>query len=102
MTTVLSPPQALTSSTAERSVLGALLLDPDKLLDVASLLEPTDFSDPVFRSIYAALRRLSDARQPIDFVTVAEALRTDATIEAIGGSAFLAQLASEVPTSGNV
>ena len=60
-----------------------------------------DFYDPTFRKVYAAIRRLYDDRKPIDFVTVAEALRGDGKIQAIGGSAFLASLASNVPTSSH-
>src|SRR5205809_8128925 len=86
---------------AERTVLGALLLDPERIVDVAPAIQAKDFYDPTFRKVYAAIRRLYDDRKPIDFVTVAEVLRGDDKIEALGGSAFLASLASNVPTSSH-
>src|ERR1051325_8950288 len=86
---------------AERTVLGALLLDAERIVDVAPEVQPSDFHDPVHRRIFEAMRQLYEDRKPIDFVTVAEALRGDKMIEAIGGSAFLATLAGSVPTSAH-
>jgi replicative DNA helicase len=85
----------------ERTVLGAILLDPERMIDVAPSVQPADFYDPVHRKIFAAIRQLYDDRKPIDFVTVSEALRGDQQLEAIGGSAFLAALANDVPTSAH-
>ena len=95
---VSAPPHSLES---ERIVLGALLLDPDAMIHVAAVLTPEDFYDPVYGSIYRAIRRLYDARTPIDFITVTEALRGHEQVERLGGSAFIAELASEVPTAAH-
>src|SRR5262245_44350452 len=62
---------------------------------------PADFYDPAHRKIFEAIRRLYEERKPIDFVSVAEELRGEQSVEAIGGSAFLATLASDVPTSAH-
>lgn len=86
---------------AEQTVLGALLLDPERIVDVDPVVQASDFHDPVHRSIFQAMRNLYEARKPIDFVTVAEALRGDKRIDAIGGSAFLAKLAANVPTASH-
>ena len=86
---------------AERTTIGALLLDPDRIIDVAPTVQPGDFFDPVYRTIYTAIRDLYEKRKPVDFVTVADALSTDATIQGLGGSAFLAGLAGNVPTSAH-
>src|SRR5436190_94469 len=86
---------------AERTTLGALLLDSERIAEVAGILGPEDFYDPVYRSIYQAIRRLYDARQPVDFVTVANALKEDERLSQIGGSAFLAELAANVPTASH-
>src|SRR5438445_6603698 len=83
---------------AERTTIGALLLDPERIIDVAPTVQPADFFDPTYRTIYAAIRRLYEDHKPIDFITVAEVLRTNTHIQAIGGSAFLATLAADVPT----
>lgn len=93
---VLSAPHSLD---AERTTIGAILLDPDRMIDVAPAIQPQDFFDPTYRTIFTAIRRLYDDRIPIDFITVADALRGEPTIEALGGSAFLASLANGVPTA---
>jgi len=78
-----------------------LLADPDRIIDVVGTIESKDFFDPTYRTIYEAIRQLYDDRKPIDFVTVAEVLRDDKKLQEIGGSAFLATLAGEVPTSAH-
>ena len=85
----------------ERTVLGALLLDAEAIIKVADRLEPDDFFDPVHARIYQAMLRLYEKRIPIDFKIVGEALKEDQKLQAIGGSAFLADLAAEVPTSSH-
>jgi len=86
---------------AERTTLGALLLDPEKIVDIAPKLRPEDFYDPTHRIIYKAIHRLYEDRKPIDFVTVANELKDVKEVEAIGGSAFLADLCANVPTSSH-
>ena len=99
--TLVLPRSEPHSVEAERTTLGALLADPQRIIDVAALLKPEDFYDPVHRRIYRAILRLYEARTPIDFVTVANALQGEGTIQAIGGSAFLAELCMNVPTASH-
>lgn len=87
---------------AERTVLGALLIDEDAILKVRGKLQPDDFYDPVYRTIYEAIARLFDERKKIDFVTVAAILQNDKHLSSIGGSAFLAELAAAVPTASHI
>ena len=90
------------STEAERTTLGALLLDPDAIGKVAGELAPEDFFDPVNATIYKAIKGLHEERTPVDFVTVAKLVETDKKCQAAGGSAFLAELADKVPTSSHV
>ncbi len=87
---------------AERTVLGALLLDPEAIVKVSDLLVPEDFYDPVHRLIYKAVSDLFTGHEPIDFITVTSKLADERKIQEIGGSAFLAELASAVPTSSHI
>src|SRR5438046_2927108 len=87
------------STEAERSLVGALLLDPERMIEVGPQLQPRDFYDPIHRTIYEAMLALHETRKPIDFVTVSEALKAHAGVQAIGGAAFLATLATNTPTS---
>lgn len=84
---------------AERSVLGAVLLDPESMLKVRDRLEADDFYDPVYRTIWEACTGHFDAGKPIDFVTVASALADNKQLSEIGGSAFLAELTASTPTA---
>ncbi|TLF33257.1 DnaB-like helicase C-terminal domain-containing protein [Microbacterium sp. 5K110] len=59
---------------AERSVLGAVMLDPAACDEVAEILQPSDFSTPAHQAVYAAVRRLHDAGDPTDAVAVEAAL----------------------------
>lgn len=90
------------STEAERSVIGALLLDPDAIYEISDQLNAEDFFDPVYRDIYAAVVELSESGTIADFVTVSDALKTNQKIAGIGGSAFLAELPTDVPTSSNI
>lgn len=95
---VASPPH---SPSAERTLLGALLIDPERILDVSPLLSADDFFDPVYRTIYQAILRLHEARAPIDPITVGQALRDVGTLASVGGPSFLAEVAGEVPTASH-
>lgn len=97
--TIQSQPHSLE---AERTVLGALLLDPDAIIKVSDVLHPTDFYDPVHKEIFQAIFELYQAHEPIDFVTVTNKLSGSEKMNAIGGSAFLADLASAVPTASHI
>ncbi|MGC3971607.1 MAG: replicative DNA helicase [Pirellulales bacterium] len=93
-----SPPH---SPEAERVLLGALILDSDRYVDVAAIVRPDDFFDPTHARIYAAIVRLHDDHRKVDFVTLADALKADDLLQRIGGSAYLADLAGGVPTSSH-
>ena len=74
---------------AERTTLGALLIDPEKMIEVAPLLTRHDFYDPTHAAIYAAMEELYDERKPIDFVTVSSALSGNERVQKAGGSVFI-------------
>ena len=65
------PPQSLE---AEQSVLGAILIDHDAVIEVAEILRPEDFYRQANGRIYRAMIELFERREPVDVVTVAEAL----------------------------
>jgi len=90
------PPQSIE---AEQSVLGSILIDRDALIEVADFLKPEDFYRQAHGRIYAAMVDLSERREPIDIVTVAEALERSGDLEAIGGRAYLGTLSNQTPTA---
>ena len=93
------PPQSLE---AEQSVLGAMLIDRDAVIEVAEFLRPADFYRQANGRIYAAVLDLFERREPIDIVTVAESLERRDELEAVGGRAYLSSLSNETPTAVHV
>ena len=94
-----SQPHSLES---EKTVLGALILDPEAILKVHGRLQPIDFYDPIYREIYEAIVALHADGKPIDFSTVCAKLESHSKIDQIGGPAFLADLPASVPTSSHI
>lgn len=90
------------SPEAERTVLGALLMDPDAIIKVSDFLKPEDFYDTTHRQIFQAIYQLYSNHEPIDFITVSSKLADSKNVQDIGGSAFLADLAASVPTSSHI
>ncbi len=90
------------STNAEESVLGAILLDPDAVHSVITLLQPSDFFDPTHRAIYSGICDLYASGTDIDIVTLSTHLEQAPELIRVGGSSFLAELASNVPTSSNI
>lgn len=93
------PPHSLE---AEVSVLGAILIDKNAIVEVADILQPDCFYEPNHSLIYQAALELYEERTPIDLVTVAEKLKQKRSLTKIGGRAYLAKLANSVPTASHV
>ncbi len=87
---------------AEESVLGAVLLSSDAANIALEKLHAEDFYRPVHQNIFEAIVSLFDANEPIDAVTVSEALRRSGTLDRVGGVGYLTQLLDSVPTASNV
>ena len=87
---------------AERSVLGAILLDPASLSFVVPILSQDDFFPDTHRRIYGAMMELSQRSAEIDVLTLKEELGRSGAVEKIGGASYLASLLDGVPDVGNV
>ena len=90
------------SAEAEESVLGAVLLSSDAANIALERLHAEDFYRPIHQAIFEAISRLFDANEPIDAVTVAEALRRADMLERAGGVGYLTELIDRVPTTSNI
>lgn len=90
------------SEDAERSVLGAVLLDNHLVHRVQEILRPDTFHSTRHRKIYGAVVTLSESGAPLDLVTVRSELERTGELEAAGGVAYLATLLDAVPRSANV
>lgn len=88
---------------AEKAVLGAVLLKPAAIAEVADRLAANDFFLPAHREIFEAMLALRDKGVPIDVVLLGDELRSRAALpELVGGARYLVDLAVAVPTPENV
>lgn len=93
------PPQDLE---AERSVLGALLIDKLAITKIADIITPADFYHPGHQAIFAAVITLFERGEPIDILTVSDALKRMKRLKEIGGTDYLTDLVQSVPTSAHI
>jgi replicative DNA helicase len=92
------PPQSIE---AEESLLSAILVDNNTLLDVVEILSADDFYRTAHQKIFAAIIDLFDNGEPVDLVTLANNLKARGQIEAVGGASYLARLVDAVPMAVN-
>ena len=91
------PPQ---SHEAEQSVLGGLILDGSKLLELKLVAD--DFYGRPHRLMFTAMQTLAARRDNIDFLTVMNEMEVNGTIEDVGGHAYLGQVAKLTPSAANI
>jgi replicative DNA helicase len=93
------PPQDIE---AERSVLGALMLDKEAIIRVADLLNATDFYNPAHAKIFEAIFELFEKNEPIDILSVSKKIKDKNQLMDIGGSTYLTELINSVPTAAHI
>lgn len=86
---------------AEVSVLGSMLLSKDAIAEISEVLSPQDFYRGAHRTMFEAVRDLYDAGEPVDQVTLADALESRGLLDDVGGPAAIADIAAQVPTPAN-
>jgi putative DNA primase/helicase len=87
---------------AERSILGAILLNNNYLAAISEKLKPEDFFHEHHRRIYAAMQAMGETKDAIDPLTLSDKLQSVNQLESSGGPAYLAQLSDGVPHVTNV
>lgn len=92
------PPQNVD---AEVSLLGAILIDDEVLTNVSDTVDAIDFYDKRHAAIYDAMVRLYERRQPVDLLTLTDELKRKDEMDSIGGSAYLSELTTMVPTAAH-
>lgn len=92
------PPQ---NTEAEQSVVGAMLLDKDAIIEVAEFLLPEHFYEQKHRLIYQNILELFEEGLPVDIVTLSDKLKKKKVLKKVGGRAYLTDLVSQVPTSAH-
>ncbi len=87
---------------AEQAVIGSALKDASSFGDAAERLMPEDFYFSDNKYIFEAVMQLFNENKAIDFVTVAERLKVNNKLEAVGGVDYLKKLITGVPTTRHV
>src|SRR5208337_73465 len=82
---------------AERSILGAVLLDNHAFNDAAEHLKPDDFSIDSHRRIYSRMMDLAESSRPIDIITLVEELEQKKDLQAVGDVGYISGLLDGVP-----
>ena len=86
---------------AEKSLLGAILIDQEVLIDVVEIVKATDFYDKRHGKIFAGMIRLYQNHEGVDLITVTDELKKNGHLDEIGGSTYLAELTNHVPTAAH-
>lgn len=86
----------------EEAVLGAMMLERDKIHSVIDILSPSHFYAPENSTVFKAILQLYQKNGAIDLLTVANELRNNLELEMIGGAYYLASLTSKVSSAANL
>ncbi|MCG8633789.1 MAG: replicative DNA helicase [Desulfobacterales bacterium] len=86
---------------AEESLLSAIFINNDILLDVLEVLTSDDFYKGAHKKIFRVIIELVAKEEPVDLVTVANALNEKDELESIGGAAYLASISDAAPVAVN-
>ncbi|MCF8067256.1 MAG: replicative DNA helicase [Desulfobacterales bacterium] len=86
---------------AEESLLSAILLDNETLIEVMDVLIADDFYKTAHQQIFTVISELSVSNTPIDLVTVSNRLKEAGHLESVGGATYLARLTDTVPLAVN-
>jgi len=87
---------------AERSILGAILLDDKAFLTIFEILKPEDFYLDRHRRVFDKMLLLMNSSRPIDLVTLKDELQRANELESVGGAAYLASLTDGLPRAINI
>src|SRR5256885_7141975 len=82
---------------AERSILGAILLDNHAYNDAAEHLQPADFSIDAHRRLYSRMMDLAESSRPIDIIPVVEEPEAGKDPQAMGADGYVSSLLDGVP-----
>lgn len=87
---------------AESATLGALLLDNEAISTVLRFLRADDFYKTAHQKIFQGVVNMYQRGERADLITLTEELKSEGFLDSVGGSAYISELTSAVPTSANV
>ena len=90
------------SEEAERSVIGSMVMSGEAAMAAEEMLTGDDFYDRQLGAVFETMKALSDARKPIDLITLKEALEKQNLPEDVKNMEFMKEILASLPTSANV
>lgn len=93
------PPQNIE---AEKSVLGAVMLDQDAITKIADTVNAQDFYVEKNKQIFEVMLELYEKREPIDILSLSNCLKNKGILKELGGSTYLTSLVNSVPSAANI
>lgn len=93
------PPQAIEM---EQAVLGAMMLEKEAVNQAIDIVKPPMFYKEAHQEIFGAIQDLFSKAEPIDILTVTNALKSNGKLEFVGGPYYISQLTNRVASSANV
>jgi len=87
---------------AEKSVLGAILINNHAFNQAAEVIDAADFFRDAHRRIFEKMIVLTDRNEPVDLVTLKDELTRSNEIDDVGGPAYISALTDGVPRSANI
>ncbi|MSR87815.1 MAG: replicative DNA helicase [Candidatus Zambryskibacteria bacterium] len=93
------PPHSLE---AEQALLGSVMLRPDAMYEIMDIITSASFYFEKHKTVFETMLDLFGKHQPIDILSLSDRLKEKELLERIGGTSFLTELSSTVPSSANV
>lgn len=93
------PPHSLE---AEQSVLGGLLLDNEAWDRVGEKVVAQDFYSRAHRIVFETIGSLIELGEPVDLITLSEALENEQRLDDAGGFVYLAEMMKNTPSAANI
>lgn len=93
------PPQAVE---LEVAVLGAILIEKGAFNIASEILKPETFYKDAHQRIFKAMLFLDSNKQPIDLLTIIEALKTQGDLDSVGGPYYLTKITQDIVSAVNI
>jgi len=90
------------SSEAEIAVIGAMMLDKSAVAKASEILQPDSFYNDAHKILFESMLKMQNERITIDIVTLGEELTKRKLLETVGGTYYLLEINSKIPTAANV
>lgn len=90
------------SNEAEQAVIGSVLLEPEKIVEVLDVIKAEHFYVERNRHIFAGMVELFNQNEPIDIVTLGNLLMGKGIYESIGGNDYIKEIINNIPLALNV